>query len=466
MRLVVEPDAGRDLRHGLSVEQAPARRVDPAREQVAVRRDPERAREAPDELRRRRVDDPTGIGQGHPLDEALVEQVPELGRHLVVGPVDRVTPCAEVPPEPEAHAGERALGREGGLVGVPEDPVERAELPNEARVLDGRIVDRPPDQALVQEFVSEVEDALSEPGTRGGSPVVDDVRRQERDPGAVGASVPGLEVVPDRALVDDEHRPRVVRMWRIHVVDESGVEDLVDARHPRLPCANPFAGRDQGMKIVQDRPRLPVLDGLDASSSPGASLNDLVGLVTFAFVGTVSPGPNNTVLWASGMRFGFRRTVPHVLGTALGIGALVVGVAAGIGVLLEAVPAAELALKVVGSVYLLYVAYLVLGSGGVGRTDVSNPFSLWQAISFQCVNPKAWIFAIAAVGTFLPPALPWLVGVVLLTGILMVVVIGSSTIWAAGGAGLGRMVDDERVRRVLSITLASLLVASVVLIWV
>jgi threonine/homoserine/homoserine lactone efflux protein len=465
MRLVVEPDADRDLRHGLPVEQAPTRCVDPAREQVAVGRDPERAREAPHELRRRRVDDPTGIRQCHPLYEVLVEQVPELGRHLIVGPVDRVAPCSQVPPELEAHAGERAFGGEG-LVGITEDPVERAELPNEPGVLDGGIVDRPPDQALVEEVGAEVEDALSEPGTRGGPPVVDDVRRQERDPGAVGASMPGLEVVPDRALVDDEHRPRVVRMWRIHVVDEAGVEDLVDARHPRLPRANPFAGRDQGVKIVQDRPWLPVLDGLDASSSPGASLNDLVGLVTFAFVGTISPGPNNTVLWASGMRFGFRHTVPHVLGTALGIGALVVGVATGIGVLLEAVPAADLVLKVVGSLYLLYVAYLVLGSGGVGRTDVSNPFGLWQAIAFQCVNPKAWLFVIAAVGTFLPPALPWLVGVVLLAGILMVVVIGSSTIWAAGGAGLGRMVDDERIRRVVSITLASLLVASVVLIWV
>jgi threonine/homoserine/homoserine lactone efflux protein len=208
------------------------------------------------------------------------------------------------------------------------------------------------------------------------------------------------------------------------------------------------------------------LDGVDASPCPGPSLNDLVGLVAFAFVGTVSPGPNNTVLWSSGLRFGFRRTVPHVLGTALGIGALVVGVAAGIGALFEAVPTAELVLKVVGSLYLLYVAYLVLGSGGVGRTEVSNPFSLWQAIAFQWVNPKAWIFAVAAVGTFLPPALPWLLGVVVLIGILMVVVIGSSSIWAAGGAGLGRMIDDERVRRVVSIALALLLVASVVLLWV
>jgi threonine/homoserine/homoserine lactone efflux protein len=130
------------------------------------------------------------------------------------------------------------------------------------------------------------------------------------------------------------------------------------------------------------------------------------------------------------------------------------------------VPAAELVLKVVGSLYLLYVAYLVLGSGGVGRTEVSNPFSLWQAIAFQWVNPKAWIFVIAAVGTFLPSALPWLVGVVVLTGTLMVVVIGSSSIWAAGGAALGRVVDDERTRRIISIGLAAMLVASVALLWI
>jgi len=114
-------------------------------------------------------------------------------------------------------------------------------------------------------------------------------------------------------------------------------------------------------------------------------VSQLVALLAFAFVGTVSPGPNNTVLWASGLRFGFRRTVPHVLGTALGIGLLVVAVAAGIGALFEVVPAAEVVLKVVGSLYLLYVAYLVLGSGGIGRTEVSDPLSIWQAIAFQWV---------------------------------------------------------------------------------
>jgi len=196
------------------------------------------------------------------------------------------------------------------------------------------------------------------------------------------------------------------------------------------------------------------------------SMHEVVGLLGFAFVGTVSPGPNNAVLWASGIRFGFRRTVPHVFGTALGIGALTLGVAAGIGALLQAIPAAELVLKVVGSAYLLYLALLVLRGGGVGPANVSHPLSVWQGITFQCVNPKAWIFAVAAVGTFLPRDLPWPAGVGLLVGTLLVVVVGSSSIWAAGGAALGRVVDNERARRVVSVALAILLVASVAFIWV
>jgi len=193
---------------------------------------------------------------------------------------------------------------------------------------------------------------------------------------------------------------------------------------------------------------------------------ELVALVGFAFAGSVSPGPNNAVLWASGMRFGFRRTVPHVLGTALGIGGLALGVAAGIGAVLKAVPAAELVLKAAGSMYLLYVALMVLRGGGIGRAEVTHPMTVWQAVAFQCVNPKAWIFAIAAIGTFLPATPPWVVAVSLLTSILMVVVVGSSSIWAAGGAALGRVVADDRARRAVSIVLAALLVVSVALIWI
>ena len=112
-------------------------------------------------------------------------------------------------------------------------------------------------------------------------------------------------------------------------------------------------------------------------------LSELAALVAFAFVGSFSPGPNNAVLWASGISFGFRRTIPHVIGGALGVGTLVIGVAAGIGAFLEAVPAAATALRVAGSVYLLYVAFQVVGSGALSKAEAAHPLSWWQAAWFH-----------------------------------------------------------------------------------
>lgn len=194
-------------------------------------------------------------------------------------------------------------------------------------------------------------------------------------------------------------------------------------------------------------------------------MSRLLALVAFAFVGTVSPGPNNAVLWASGLRFGFALTVPYVVGTVLGMGVLLVGVAAGLGALIEAVPAVELGLKIVGSAYLLFIAYLILASGGLGRASVEAPPTLWQGLTFQCVNPKSWLFVLAAVGTFLSRDLPWVIGVGELAGAILVVVLVSSGIWAIGGAALGRLAQDARKRRMVSVVLAALLVASVALIW-
>jgi threonine/homoserine/homoserine lactone efflux protein len=166
------------------------------------------------------------------------------------------------------------------------------------------------------------------------------------------------------------------------------------------------------------------------------------------------------------MRFGFRRTVPHVLGTAVGMALLMVAVGAGIGVLFDTLPAAEVVLKVVGSIYLLTLAVFVLRGGGIGRAEVPHPFGLWQGAGFQFVNPKAWVFSLAAVGTFLPADLPRVAGIALLTGTLAAIVIASSSIWAAGGAALGRLLEDERSRRWVGVGLAVLLVASVVFLWI
>ena len=193
-------------------------------------------------------------------------------------------------------------------------------------------------------------------------------------------------------------------------------------------------------------------------------MKDLVAVLTFAFAGSVSPGPNNALLWASGMRFGFLRTVPHVVGTVLGIGSLLVAVALGLGAVLRVVPRAELVLKVAGSAYLLYIAYLLWGGGSIGRAASARPLGVARGLMFQCTNPKAWVFAVAAVGTFLAGVTP--AAAASFVGIVVVVVGLSSTIWAAGGAALGRVMEDERSRRIVSGVLAALVAASVVLIWI
>jgi threonine/homoserine/homoserine lactone efflux protein len=228
------------------------------------------------------------------------------------------------------------------------------------------------------------------------------------------------------------------------------------------PLGRPF----HDTKNVQDPVAGPGFDERDGIEGGRPVLNDLAALVAFAFVGSFSPGPNNAVLWASGISFGFRRTIPHVIGGALGVAALVVGVAAGIGAFLEAVPAAAFVLRLAGSAYLLYVAWRVAGSGAITRAEATRPLNVWQGAWFQWLNPKAWFFAIALVGTFLPEDLHRLAGIALLATVVLLVVATSFTIWAAGGAALARFVADERRRRAANLVLAALIVASVILLWV
>jgi threonine/homoserine/homoserine lactone efflux protein len=195
-------------------------------------------------------------------------------------------------------------------------------------------------------------------------------------------------------------------------------------------------------------------------------MSQLLGLAGFALVGSITPGPNNSLLLASGSRFGFRRTAPHVAGTAVGMGVLVFAVAGGVGVVLLAVPGIDLALKVVGSAYLLYLAARILGSRGAGATVAARPLGLLGGVGFQFANPKGWLFALAAAGTFLPPGLTPLAGAVAVAATCAVVILGTAAVWAAGGAALHRLADDGRAQRVVNVALALVLAASVTFIWI
>src|SRR6185312_11781662 len=113
----------------------------------------------------------------------------------------------------------------------------------------------------------------------------------------------------------------------------------------------------------------------------------LIGLIGFSLVSAGTPGPNNVLLWASGATFGFRRTMPHILGTALGIGAMTLAVAAGVGLIVTSLPALTILMKLVGSAYLLVLAYRIARAGSTEGTSVSRSMNVVEATTFQTLNP-------------------------------------------------------------------------------
>lgn len=191
----------------------------------------------------------------------------------------------------------------------------------------------------------------------------------------------------------------------------------------------------------------------------------LVGLVGYTFVSAVTPGPNNVILWATGIRFGLRAALPYVAGVVVGVGAMVLAVAAGIGALVTAAPWVETVLKVAGSAYLLWLAWQIARSASVREADVAAAPTFAQAVGFQFVNPKAWFFVLGAVGAFRLPNLDVITGSLAMAAVIMVVVAPSASVWAVGGHALGRFVSGPRAHRVVSVVLALLLAAMVILIW-
>ena len=192
----------------------------------------------------------------------------------------------------------------------------------------------------------------------------------------------------------------------------------------------------------------------------------LLALIGFAFVSSVTPGPNNLLLWASGTEFGFRRSLRHVLGTALGIGAMALAVAGGLGALVAAVPEIAFAMKVAGSAYLLYLAWQIAGANALARGALARPLGLRQAAAFQVINPKAWIFALGAITTFRPEQLPALTGSLAVAVTMMLVVVPTAALWAGAGGLIGGLLAGERSRRITSLVLAVLLVLTIAYVWI
>lgn len=190
------------------------------------------------------------------------------------------------------------------------------------------------------------------------------------------------------------------------------------------------------------------------------SYDVFMALVVFAFVTSITPGPNNLMLLASGVNFGFRRTIPHMLGIGTGFLLLLLGVGYGLGAVLEAAPLFYLLLKFAGGAYMLYLAYKIATATSVGKVDdKARPMSFMQALLFQWVNPKAWVMAVTAMASYTVHEAYTLS--VLLVGVVFAVVnVPSVSSWTVFGSLLRQWLEDPVRLRWFNLTMALLLVAS------
>lgn len=187
----------------------------------------------------------------------------------------------------------------------------------------------------------------------------------------------------------------------------------------------------------------------------------LLAFVAFALVTSITPGPNNMMLLASGVNFGIRRSLPHMLGISLGFMVLVIAVGMGLGQLFERLPVLHDVLRYVGAAYLLYLAWKIAQSGAPqGRdTPSAKPFTFLQAAAFQWVNPKAWIMAIGAITTYTPHE-GFFTNVLLIAALFALVNCPSVGLWTVAGSLLRKWLDNPRALRAFNIGMALLLVAS------
>ncbi|MDC1320222.1 LysE family translocator [bacterium] len=189
-------------------------------------------------------------------------------------------------------------------------------------------------------------------------------------------------------------------------------------------------------------------------------------LILFVFVGLFSPGPNVVMLTASGARFGFHATLPHLLGVPIGTGLLGAISGLGLGTILLAVPTLKFTCQVIAALWILWLAIRTAQAGRVAKSDdLGRPFRFHEAIMFQAINPKVWAIALAASAGF---------GIGLSTPLeALRLFIAFSTInlavclfWTSIGHMLSSTLNDPKVWRIFMTTMAALMAATVVMIFV
>jgi threonine/homoserine/homoserine lactone efflux protein len=192
-------------------------------------------------------------------------------------------------------------------------------------------------------------------------------------------------------------------------------------------------------------------------------METLLPYILYCIAMSGTPGPNNVMVLASGANFGLRRTQPHIWGINVGFSLMMFLLALGLGSVFLAEPRLLLALKVVGVAYMLWLAYKIATASGISdAVEGGQPLSFLQAAAFQWVNPKAWMMILGAISVYGPVGYSPLEKALYLSLIMLLAGSPPTQIWATFGVGIRRYLQNTTALRAFNITMALLLVLSLI----
>ena len=183
-------------------------------------------------------------------------------------------------------------------------------------------------------------------------------------------------------------------------------------------------------------------------------------LATFYFTMFVTPGPNNSMLTFSGLKFGFVRTLPHAIGIPLGHIFQIGLTCFGLGKIFLIYPEIQFYMKILCFLYLLYLAWKMIGSFDMVKKEIGRPLRFYEASLFQFINPKAWSIAITVASGFFPTEENILIGILFVTITAAVICFPSICVWALFGSSLKKYICNNRVKKYIEYSLALMVVST------
>jgi threonine/homoserine/homoserine lactone efflux protein len=193
-------------------------------------------------------------------------------------------------------------------------------------------------------------------------------------------------------------------------------------------------------------------------------VNLFLALVSFYFVMYVTPGPNNAMVLASGIKFGFLKTIPHMSGITIGHVLQTIVVCLGLGKIFQMFPEIQDILKIICALYLLYLGYKIVGSFSKIKDDGSRPLKFYEASLFQLVNPKAWTISTMVASSFIPKDEELIISIGFISITALIICPLSISVWAAFGSGIKNLVKNNKKKAFVEYFLAILLLITAIMI--